>query len=213
MTDLYLTRHGETTWHAANRYAGSTDVALSEHGRAQAHGLGAWSGAAGVDAIYCSPLTRARETARPSAATTGLRVSIDDRLRELDFGQGEGLTATEMQAAFPGEYEQFVSDPGEHPLPGGESPTACVARFIDALDDTCRQHADGRVLVVAHNTAIRLALCHVLGVPLGRYRTLFPRLDNCSLTLLHRSSPRRFALLTYNSPPVPSTGPQPKRGS
>ncbi|MEV4085434.1 histidine phosphatase family protein, partial [Nonomuraea fuscirosea] len=57
----------------------------------------------------------------------------------------------------------------------------------------------GRVLVVAHTTAIRLTLCRLIGVPLGEYRRLFPRLDNCALTEL-RLRAGRVALLQYNSP-------------
>jgi broad specificity phosphatase PhoE len=59
MTDVLLVRHGETVWHAENRYAGTTDVALTDHGREQARALGGWARDAGLSALWCSPLSRA----------------------------------------------------------------------------------------------------------------------------------------------------------
>lgn len=202
MTELVLVRHGETVWHAENRYAGSTDVALTDRGLAQAGSLAVWAGTAALTAVYCSPLTRARQTAAPSAEAARLDLVVEPRLRELHFGDGEGLTSREMRERFPEAYQRFLADPGENPLPGGEPPRDCVERFLSALDDLAARHPTGRVLVVAHNTAVRLVLCRVVGAPLGRYRDLFPRLDNCTLTTL-RAGPQGLSILTYNSSPVP----------
>ncbi|MEV0615494.1 histidine phosphatase family protein [Nonomuraea sp. NPDC050404] len=224
MTDLVLVRHGETVWHAENRYAGLTDVELTPRGHDQAAQLAGWAARAGLEAVWASPLSRARITAEAAAANagplaaaptaeaaaaqsgppapaagTGPVVRIDERLRELDFGQGDGLTAAEMKARFPEARAAFEADPAEHPLPGGEDPHEAAARFAAALHDIAAAHPNGRVLVVAHTTAIRLALCRLIGVPLGRYRRLFPRLDNCALTEL-RLNPGQVALLQYNSP-------------
>ncbi|MBI0382368.1 histidine phosphatase family protein, partial [Streptomyces albiflaviniger] len=68
MTDFVLVRHGETVWHAENRYAGRTDVPLTEHGHQQAAELGAWAAGRRLDAVLSSPLSRARLTAEPAAA-------------------------------------------------------------------------------------------------------------------------------------------------
>ncbi|MGR6915092.1 histidine phosphatase family protein [[Actinomadura] parvosata] len=218
MTDLVLVRHGETVWHAENRYAGLTDVELTPRGLAQAERLAGWAAGAGLEAVWASPLSRARITAETAAAEAGppltqtsagetarltsgagLPVRVDERLRELDFGQGDGLTSAEMKARFPEARAAFEADPAAHPLPGGEDPYQAAARFVAALQDIAAAHPQGRVLVVAHTTAIRLALCRLIGVPLGEYRRLFPRLDNCALTEL-RLRAGQVALLQYNSP-------------
>ncbi|MET8868213.1 histidine phosphatase family protein [Nonomuraea sp. NPDC004580] len=202
MTDLVLVRHGETVWHAENRYAGISDVELTQRGREQAAELASWAAGAGLTAVWASTLTRARITAQAAADRAGLPVRTDERLRELDFGQGEGLTSAEMKARFPEARAAFEADPAGNPLPGSEDPYEAAGRFTAALDDIAAAHSGGRVLVVAHTTAIRLALCGLLGVPLGEYRRLFPRLDNCALTELRLCDARtgRVAMLQYNSP-------------
>ncbi|MGN9838947.1 histidine phosphatase family protein [Nonomuraea sp. H19] len=203
MTDLELVRHGETVWHAENRYAGVSDVELTPRGREQAVQLAEWAGQAGLVAVWSSTLSRARITAAAGAAKAGVELQTDPRLRELDFGEGEGLTSAEMAARFPEARAAFEADPAENPLPGGENPHQAADRFVAALHDIAAAHRDGRVLVVAHTTAIRLALCRLIGVPLGEYRRLFPRLDNCALTRLRLpelGGTGRAALLQYNSP-------------
>ncbi|MFC4121985.1 histidine phosphatase family protein [Nonomuraea zeae] len=202
MTDLVLVRHGETVWHAENRYAGLSDIDLTARGLDQAARLAGWASEAGLTGVWASTLSRARITAEASAGQAGLTVRVDARLRELDFGEGDGLTSAEMQARFPEARAAFESDPAAHPLPGGEDPHQAAARFVEALHDIAAAHRGGRVLVVAHTTAIRLALCRLIGVPLGEYRRLFPRLDNCALTELRLpdSGDGQVALLQYNSP-------------
>ena len=97
MTNIILCRHGETVWHAENRYAGISDIDLTARGHDQAAQLADWARTAGLSAIYASTLSRAQVTAAASANTTGLSVRVDERLRELDFGEGEGLTTAEME--------------------------------------------------------------------------------------------------------------------
>lgn len=198
MTDVVLVRHGETVWHAENRYAGATDVALTARGREQAGALAAWARDAGLSAVWSSPLSRARETAAAVAGTTGLQPQVDARLAELDFGDGEGLTRGEMRERFPGALTAFLADPAAAPLPGGEDPRAACDRACAALADVAAADG-GRVLVVAHTTLIRLALCRLLGLPLADYRRRFPSLGNATLTELRLAPGAPAALLRYNA--------------
>lgn len=195
MTDLVLVRHGETVWHAENRYAGLSDIALTPRGIEQAATLAAWARGAGLTAVWSSTLGRARRTAE----ATGFGVRLDERLRELDFGQGDGLTAAEMRERFPEARAAFEADPVAHHLPGGEDPREAAERFVVCLRDITAAHPGGRVLVVAHTTAIRLALCALLGVPLKDYRRTFPNLRNCAITEI-RLEAGHTAFLQYNSP-------------
>ena len=212
VTALVLVRHGQTEWHEDNRYAGVSDVALTAAGIEQAGQLAAWSRSAGLAAIWCSTLTRAQLTAQACAEATGVPLVVDERLRELDFGLAEGMTVGDMEVRFPQALRAFRADPVLDHLPGGEDPVAAAERFAGCLADACRAHPDGRVLVVAHTTVIRLALCSLIGVPLREYRRLFPAVHNCALTeLLHVDG--RTAVLEFNTPvqrlaaapPVPLT--------
>lgn len=198
-TDLFLVRHGETVWHAENRYAGSSDVALTPRGHQQAAALAGWAAGAALSAVWCSPLSRSRLTAHPPARACGLPVEVDARLTEVDFGQGEGLTRAEMRQRFPERLDAFLADPAAHPLPGGEDPYRAAARATACLYDLADRHPGGRVLVVTHSTLMRLVLCHLLGVGLGEYRRIFPVLHNGALTHL-RLTDRQPALLRLNTP-------------
>jgi len=199
MTRLVLVRHGETVWHAENRYAGRSDIALTDKGRAQAQRLAEWARTANLSAIWASTLSRARLTAEPAAEATGLPLQTDARLVELDFGQGEGMTDAEMHATFPEERAAFLRDPAAHPLPGGEDPATAAERCVTALHSIADANKDGRVLVVAHNTLLRLVLCRLLGIPVGHYRTVFPYLANGTITEIGITG-ESVSLLSFNAP-------------
>ncbi|MFC7304648.1 histidine phosphatase family protein [Streptomyces monticola] len=200
MTDFILVRHGETVWHAENRYAGRADVALTERGLRQADDLGAWARGQRIDAVISSTLSRARLTAAPAARALGLEPRADERLCEIDFGDGEGLTLAEMAQRFPKQHAAFLRDPvGDH-LPGGEDPREAVARARACLEETAAEFPGGRILVVAHNALFRVMLCGLLGIELSEYRRVFPVLDNGTLTEV-RLSAGQASLLRFNAPP------------
>ncbi|MFF2273617.1 histidine phosphatase family protein [Agromyces sp. NPDC058136] len=184
MTTFFLARHGETVWHADHRYAGNSDVGLTRRGLGQAAALGAWAVGAELDAIVASPLSRAQRSAAPAVETTGLELRTDPRLVEIDFGVAEGLTPDEIGERYPAEWAAFTEAPASAPLPGGESGRAGIARAIPALDDLVREFPDGRVLVVAHATLIRLLFCELAGMDPDGYRDLLPVLGNCNVTTI-----------------------------
>jgi broad specificity phosphatase PhoE len=199
VTNIVLVRHGETVWHAENRYAGRTEVALTDRGREQAQCLAEWAAAAGLDAIWCSSLSRAQETAQIAALATRHAPRVDERLVELDFGAGEGLTSADMQRAFPQALACFRTDPVRHHLPGGEDPHAAVERALSCLRAIAAEHPSGRVLVVAHTTLLRLTLCRLIGVALSEYRRLFPFVHNGAITEIAFGG-EHTALLQFNAP-------------
>ncbi len=199
MTQLVLVRHGQSIWHDDNRYAGSSDIALTPRGYRDAETLGEWAQTTQLDALWVSPLLRTRETAAAVTRTTGLAPHIDARLREVDFGQGEGHTPAEMRQMFPDSLRAFYNDPVAHYLPGGEDPRDAATRAVACLRAIEQLYPDGKVLVVAHNTLMRLAICELIGVPLERYRSVFPGIRNCTLTEL-RLQGEEASLLLFNAP-------------
>ncbi|MEU2305032.1 histidine phosphatase family protein [Streptomyces misionensis] len=198
-TTLLLARHGETPWHAENRYAGASDIGLTALGRAQAEALGRWVGERPVDAVWCSPLTRAVATAEPACRVLGIEARREDDLRECGFGVVEGRTLAEFAVEHPAAAEAYRRDPVAHPFPGAEDPRAAAARGAAALRRIAGAHRGGRVLVVAHNTLLRLVLCSLLQIPLSEYRRVLPRLLNAAVTEI-RVDGDRTALLSLNVP-------------
>lgn len=199
MTHIIFTRHGETIWHKENRYAGSSDIALSLQGYRDARLLADWARTTSLDALWVSPLLRAQETARPVTDVTGLEPKIDARLREVSFGQAEGHTIAELEQIFPEVLHAFLADPAAHPFPEGENLHAAAERALSCLYDIAEVYPAGRVLIVAHSSLLRIALCQMIGVPIARYRTIFPFVHNCSLTEIKITN-RRASLLMFNAP-------------
>ncbi|TWF74713.1 putative phosphoglycerate mutase [Pseudonocardia hierapolitana] len=216
-TELTLVRHGRTVWHTENRYAGVSDVALDETGRAQAVALARWAANQHFDVLVCSPVPRAVATAEPVAAALGLEPEVVADLREVDFGIAEGRTLAELRVSHPDAAEAFVADPVANPFPGAESPAAAAERAVGALRDVAARHRGRSVLVVAHNTLLRLALCTWLGIPLARYRAVLPRLENAAATRLRVPAepdrpPALLALNVPTSPAVTADEPAPTAG-
>ena len=203
-TRIVVARHGETVWHADNRYAGgASDIDLTERGRAQAELLADWCRFARPDAIFSSPVRRAVETAEICAAAMDVKLRLVEDLVEVDFGIAEGRTIDELIDIDAGVVDRFRSDPMAHPFPGSEPPDRAAQRAADALRQIAAEFPGGRVLVVAHNTLLRLGICALIGVPVARYRSLFPRLENATTTELSVPlDPEKFAsLLSLNVRP------------
>lgn len=193
---LLLARHGQTEWHSDNRYVSTTDIGLTETGYEQARTLARRAERESVDLVLSSPLTRALLTAKPAAAACNLEPQTDERLRELDFGGWEGRTLSEIREEDPESVRRF-EESAEHGFPGGEPLHEGADRVIEVFADLSRSHAGGTVLVVAHNTLLRLALCRVLGVDLGRYRRLMPRVVNGAVSEV-RFGEKGGALYSFN---------------
>jgi probable phosphoglycerate mutase len=208
---LLLARHGQTVWHAENRYAGVSDIALTDTGRAQAEALGRWIGEHPVDAVWTSPLSRAVATAEPACRALGLTPHREADLRECDFGAVEGRTLAEFAEENPAHADAYRADPVAHPFPGAEDPAAAAERGSAPRGRLAAAPPGERVLVVAHNSLLRLVLCRLLGIPLGDYRRVFPKLRNAALTELRLDPDTRTAgLLSLNVPTT--TGPAGESG-
>ncbi|QIN81502.1 histidine phosphatase family protein [Rubrobacter tropicus] len=174
---LLLARHGRTEWHRDNRYVSRTDIGIDETGREQARTLARRAKQESPSLVLSSPLKRALLTAGPAAEACGLKPETDDRLRELDFGEWEGKTFDEIRSEDPERAERFLES-AEHGFPGGEPLEDGANRILAVFEDLRLSRAGATVLVVAHNTLLRLGLCAALGVPLGEYRRRLPRIVN-----------------------------------
>ncbi|MEU1001707.1 bifunctional RNase H/acid phosphatase [Streptomyces tibetensis] len=163
-----LLRHGETPLTPQKRFSGSggTDPSLSDVGREQAERAAAMLARRGtVQAVVSSPLARTRETAGIVAARLGLDVSIDDGLRETDFGAWEGLTFAEVRERHPDDLNAWLASPDAEPTGGGESFAATAVRLAATRDKLVAAHAGRTVLLVTHVTPIKTLVRLALGAP------------------------------------------------
>lgn len=163
-----LLRHGETPLTPQKRFSGSggTNPSLSAAGREQAHRTAAALARRGtIQAVIASPLTRTRETAAVVAARLGLEVTIEDGLRETDFGAWEGLTFGEVRDRYPDDLNAWLADPEAHPTGGGESFAETATRIAATRDKLVAAHAGRTVLLVSHVTPIKTFVRLALGAP------------------------------------------------
>lgn len=177
---IYLVRHGETDWNAANRIQGSSNIPLNEVGREQARAAAAMLRDQQWDAVYASPLSRATETAEILCRGLGLEntIILDGDLVERSFGAAEGLTGDQRLRLFPNRIIPGAEEWDEV----GERAMRFLNRLVRA-EPSDREAAEGdaRYLVVTHGGFIN-SILRVLGdrgIGSGRQT-----LENLSATLL-----------------------------
>lgn len=163
----YLARHGETEWNRTRRIQGQADTPLNQSGRAQAGLLGQRLADASFSAIYSSDLSRAMETARLAAGEGGPEIVPVRELREIAYGEWEGLTFAEAQARDPEGFAERMQRQNErYTPPGGESVGQFVGRVGRFHDQVRGRHGSGeRVLVVGHSGSVLALLVCLLDMP------------------------------------------------
>jgi probable phosphoglycerate mutase len=212
MLTLVLTRHGLTPRSEPEQHLGQRiDVVLSAAGRAQAEALGRRLVGVPVERILASPLRRATETAEivRSGLLTRPAVETDARLREMDYGEWEGLTYQQIEERDGPARTRWEADPARVACPGGESGDDVAARATDFLVDVIAWH-DARhgvdspeerpVLVVAHSTLDRILACVAAGIPVREFRRRLTQ-DPANLTVLrfeHGGGPSDARIVVLN---------------
>jgi broad specificity phosphatase PhoE len=170
MTLLFLVRHGETDAVGKLIPGRLPGYGLNEKGRAEAAVLAASLARSKLDALYSSPLQRARDTAAAIAEPHGIRVELSEALTDIDFGDwnGQALVGLESVAAFR-HFNQHRAFCG---IPKGERVSRVQSRIVDALAEIAEAHPDGTVVVVSHGDPIRLGIAFYLGLAVDHVQRL-----------------------------------------
>ncbi len=188
-----VVRHGETPANVRGWWHGTTDLDLTPAGEAQA--LAVAAALPRADSVVASPRLRARRTADPIAAVHGVTPGTDDRLREMDFGEWEGLTTSEITERYPDEWKAMAD--GRDLRRGGTGDT--FAQVADRMLDGTRALAGAgeRAVAVSHGGSTRALVTRILGIPHAQ-RTLVAMPANGSVTsLVFRDD--RVELSDFNS--------------
>lgn len=180
MRVIILLRHGRTAWNAERRFQGRLDPPLDDVGRDQAHEVAAIMAAIRPDLLVSSDAARALQTAEIVGAAAGLPVHPDPRLRERGLGHWEGLTVTELEQRYPGEYAAWVAGLDVH-RPDGETRAEVAERALAAFAEL----PEAPTTVVVTHGAVSHALANAL-LGLGHESHLFGPLSNCHWTELYR---------------------------
>jgi probable phosphoglycerate mutase len=167
---LYFLRHGETTASQTGRYSGALDPDLTPAGYEMAADFTAAYRSLPWSAIYCSPMRRTVATATPLSEAIGLPLQLRDGLKEIAYGAWEGLTPEETNRDYHDDYLRWQTDPGWNAPTGGERGIDIERRSALVLEEIEQRVKTGNVLVVSHKATIRIMLCALLGIDVGRFR-------------------------------------------
>jgi len=157
-TELWLVRHGETEWSLSGAHTSRTDIPLTDHGRMRAEELRDYLKGTTFDAVFESPMQRAKETC--AIAGYGNQAVVEKGLMEWDYGVYEGKTTKEIQAEIPGwsvwKNEIVGGETVEHV---GERADGVIARALAAAPQ------GGKVALFAHAHILRILAARWIGLP------------------------------------------------
>ena len=201
-TLILLVRHGETPTTGTVLPGRAPGLHLSERGRAQADAAAGRLAGLPVEAVYSSPLERARETAEPTAARTGRPVTEEAGLLECDFGDWTGAALAGL-AALP-EWQTVQHNPSAFRFPNGEGFSGMQARMVATLDDLRAAHRGGVVVCFSHADPIKAAVAHALGTHLDLFQRIM--ISPASVSVISYADGQAPAVLTVNSMSEPLSG-------
>ncbi len=171
---LYFLRHGQTAYSRDSILSGSgLDIDLTPTGLKMAQAFANVYRAVPWQAIYVSPMRRAIATARPLCTALSVEMELRDGLKEMSFGQWEGLDQELLKQSQPEAYLRWSIEPGWYPPPGGETTRQVARRAMPVIQEIMERFSNGNVLVVSHKSTIRVILCSLMDLDVGLYRHRF----------------------------------------
>jgi len=200
----YIIRHGETVFNVEDRFCGSSDPQLTENGLRQAEDVADYllRQHERVGRVYTSHLHRALAFARVISSKLEAPLVIDDRLRELDYGEWEGLTRAEVEKKWSKLYALYLKNPERHRPDTSETiehANARIKEFWSDLTHALFEEELDAVAIITHKDVGRLLLCNIKGIPLSQYRSL--TMDNGSIAKVEIDNQGNARVLAENELP------------
>ena len=169
ITTLLLIRHGITQSNIENIYMGFSEETLNQEGFSQVDQLSLRLKKIPIAAIYSSPLKRTTATAERISKDRNIEITTLDDLKEIDFGDWEGLPKETIKQKWPLLYDQIKADPGNIVLPEGESFKDAMERSIKAFEEISSTNANKCAVIITHEIIIKMMIIHVLNASTNIY--------------------------------------------
>lgn len=182
MARLLLVRHGITEFNSTRRFAGYSDVEMSAVGLRQVEKLRDRLAGEKIDVVYSSDLKRAMVTAEVICSGRQVDIVACPELREVNYGEVEGLTYPEIRQHYPEVAELVANFNLRLNFPGGESFKEFIERVSKFADRLNRHAPSETVLVVSHSGPLRTLVCALMGIDHTCWWQL--RFDNASLSIV-----------------------------
>lgn len=197
MTYIYLIRHCEAMGNLKRVFQGSTDCDISETGAKQLEYLKERFKNIRLDAVYSSPLIRARKTAEAAAFGKGLEIITRQNLTELCGGVVEGRPFQEAFNSIPGLADTWNNHPQDFAPEGGEAMRNAYVRIYDEITELVRINRDKTVAAVSHGGVLRCLMCRVLYNDINRLKDV-PWCENTAVTLLKIDDSDKIGVEFFN---------------
>jgi len=167
MNTYYLVRHGQTLWNTQGRTQGHGNSPLTELGKIQAINLARHLKEYSIDLIYCSDLGRAIETADIIGVELGLDVNPTPALREMGFGEWEGMPIPKIKEKYPELLHLWRNQQDKAKMPGGETLHIVKEREDKLIEELNEKYKGKHILLVSHSVTVRVMLLSFLQAPLS----------------------------------------------
>ncbi len=167
---LYFLRHGQTAFSRENAFCGSLDPELTPAGLEMAHAFAVAYRSTPWAAIFSSPMQRTIATAKPLGEALGMELERRDGLKEIHYGKWEGQTVKTVSQEYHDDYIRWSADPAWYPPTEGELAVAIASRTMQVIEEIKQRYSAGNILIVSHKATIRIMLCTLLGIDVGRFR-------------------------------------------
>jgi broad specificity phosphatase PhoE len=161
ITNLYITRHGQTEWNVQGRLQGHLDSSLTELGITQAEQLANSLADVGFNVIYSSPSLRTVRTAEIIRGQRPIEIKVDDKLREINMGSWEGMELSEVKLQFPHEHEAFWNTPELYvPSNGGETFQDVYERVVPCIEKIIADNESKTIMIVTHTVTLKCIMSY-----------------------------------------------------
>jgi probable phosphoglycerate mutase len=188
VTTFYLIRHAHCSCLGQSLAGWAPGVHLSREGALQSERLADMLSTRRIDAIYCSPLERAFETAEPLALRMRTRIHVSDKLGEIRFGEWTGSTFLKLSSYT--VWNRFNTFRSGTRIPQGDLMIEVQARIVSELDRLLSEHPGRCIALISHADVIRSALAFYAGIPLDIMQRIEISPASVSTLVLEDSGPR-----------------------
>lgn len=197
MAKIYIVRHGQTAWNKEKVFRGRVDVPLNDHGFKEADAVGEALKNANIMFVYSSPLSRAVQTATPTAKQAGLSVVNSEGIIDMNFGQWEGKRLDAVEKEDPERFRVWVERPDKLAIPGGETLRDVQNRAMAAIRDIVERHPDDTGMIVSHRVICKLLVLGLMGLGPDKFWNLHQ--DTACINLFLIKDGRTVAFLVNDT--------------
>jgi len=195
-TGIILIRHGETDWNKEEVFRGRVDIPLNDNGLGQAAAMADSLKDLDLKAVYCSPLSRARQTAEALCQGRNLKPQIREAFIDLSFGPWEGKSYNELAKLKPDQIRLWQEQPHLFGLPGTESLNDALERSFPELEALAEANLGRNIAIVSHRVILKLLLLAAMNLRSESFWLI--RQDPCCINMLEYHRKKGFIIIRIN---------------